>query len=1026
MTESLPASLAQLLGQLQSLSQVSLQSQWRWGSSECLELEHNNWEALELALGNEKGFITWPKGQQVCWLVQKIVVPSTLSGYPLEGLILRLALTWWAEEADIYVNGQLSQQGDLFDSQARILLTEVTQPGQTFHLVLKLISPAHDIGGLMQSHLLYEKKPPEVEPGFIADELRVLSQYLAVFEPEKLAVVESSLRALPWPQVGTRSIFEPALQTLRETLKPLAVALKGLSFHLLGHAHLDMAWLWPLAQTWAVGERTFRSVLSLQEEFTDLIFGHTSPALYEWIEIHRPELFAQIQRAVVTNRWELLGGMWVEPDANLLGGESWVRQLLYGQRYFCSRFGRLAKVAWLPDSFGFCQQLPQLFQQAGIDYFVTGKLHWNDTNSFPYGAFYWRSPNGSELLTVMSPPNVAGVMNTQPQPMINYALEWQKQTSLKAMLWLPGVGDHGGGPSRDMWQVKARWQNSDFFPQIKTSRAEDYLQEVHRQLQAKNAPIPKWQEDLYLELHRGCYTNHADQKYFNRQAETLLYEAELWSSLATLMAGAPYPRAKLETLWKKVLLNQFHDILPGTSIPAVFAEANAEWKTVLEAGAKIRELAFASLAQQILLPLPPVPQAQPLLVFNSLSQGRDELVILPFVARIYSARGQLCLTQITAELETLFWAESLPPLGYGLYWWVKDEETVTLGAVNPQPILDNGQLSVTVDVHTGDLVSVIDRRAGREILAAPANQLQFFQDHGQYWDAWNIAPDYADHPLPPARLQSLVVLEKGPLRWRLRVEKVFGQSWFQQDYVLEYKSPILKVSNQAHWQERHILVKVAFPLSFASDNFTAEVPAGVRVRPTCPQTPEQKAQWEVPHRQWLDLTSPQLDYGVSLLNDCKYGGDVSHQQLRLSLLRGSIWPDPEADLGCHHFTYALYPHSGDWRAARTVFHGDRLNCPSRVYFPVEVAGKGILPAQQSLLNLHCHNLGLMALKPLEDNPQQWLLRVYETQGETVAFAPQSWLPLQVEARLDLLERFQSENLQITPWSIASFRISFAK
>ncbi|MFN5513550.1 MAG: alpha-mannosidase, partial [Cyanobacteriota bacterium] len=835
MTPSLPPELVQLLARLRRLSEVSVQDRWFFRQG----------DTLTPAAPNEKGYLVWEKGRRPAEFIQKITVLETVNGYPTGGLSLRLALTWWAEAAEIYVNGEFMQGGDLFDSKTRILLTPNAQPGQIFSVTLKLISPGHDIGGLMESRLIFEKPEPELEPGFIADEFTVLGQYLARFAPEKLGRLSAGLEALPWERVGNALEFDRALAALRECLKPLGQDLKRRSFHLLAHAHLDLAWLWPLAETWEAAERTFRSVLSLQQEFPDLVFGHTSPALYEWMERNRPELFEEIKTAVQNRRWELLGGMWVEPDVNLPGAESLVRQLLYGQRYFLSRFGQLAQVAWLPDSFGFCQQLPQLFKQAGIEVFFTGKLHWNDTNPFPHGIFNWRAPDGTDCLTLMSPPNVAGVMDTQPRPMADYGLFWEEQTGLTAMLWLPGVGDHGGGPSRDMWEVKRRWQNSDFFPEIKTSRAEDYVHELKEQQREQLTNLPLWTEDLYLELHRGCYTTHAEQKKCNRRSEYLLYEAELWSSFAAWFTGAVYPQGELESAWKKVLLNQFHDILPGTSIPDVFEEANADWSQILKTGEALVNQALETLSSRIQFPAPPHPQAQPLVVFNSLNQTRSEVFAIPYPAEIFDLGGKALTTQFTPEGETLFPVDNVPVLGYQSYWVLAnpDGENLTFGN-DPHPkslsqggrgtltpllperdkglgdegdrlILDNGILKVTLDTATGEIASLYDYRHQREVLGGNGNQLQFFQDQGQYWDAWNIDPDYQSHPLESAELTAIKVLENGPLRWRLRVEKSFRNSRFQQDYVLEAQSPALKIINQVNWQERRVLVKVAFPLSFS-------------------------------------------------------------------------------------------------------------------------------------------------------------------------------------------------------------------
>lgn len=544
---------------------------------------------------NEKQYIIWPAGRQIQYLTQKIIVPEHLAGYPLEGMELRLILTWWAEDVKIYINNQFIQAGDLFDSSTRILLSNSVSTGQEILVTLRLVSPNHDIGGLMKSQLIYEYSQA-IDPSFVADELTILHNYLQTFYPENLAAFTDTLDNIDWDNVTNKDKFNRSLESIRQSLQPLAKPLKERSFHLLGHAHLDLAWLWPLAETWQVAQNTFISVLNLQKDFPALIFGHSSPLIYEWIEKHHPDLFQAILEAYKGQSWELLGGMWVEPEVNLISGESLFRQLLYGQQYFQEKFGQITKTAWLPDTFGFPYQLPQILKSFGIKYFVTGKLHWNDTTKFTHGFFWWQSPDGSKILSLMSPPNVAGVMDTNPIIMTDHALNWEQQTGLKEIFWLPGVGDHGGGPTRDMLEVAQRWQKSPFFPQLKFSQATTYLDS----LETSNLPI--WDDELYLEFHRGCYTTHSDQKAYNRYCEILLYQGELWSSLANILLEIPYPKVEIESAWKKVLLNQFHDILPGTSIPEVFRDANQLWRQVISTGEALLHQALQAIANQINLP----------------------------------------------------------------------------------------------------------------------------------------------------------------------------------------------------------------------------------------------------------------------------------------------------------------------------------------------------------------------------------------------------------------------------------------
>jgi alpha-mannosidase len=1207
-------SIEYTIEKLRALTQIPVQNQWRCCPQDIPANLATQWKSCQdwpIAELNSKGYIVWSAGQQVMWLSQKFVIPHNLQGYPLAGLSLRLALTWWAQLAQIFVNGQLVQEGDLFDSSTRILLSESVQPNEEISVALRLISPGHDIGALMRSICLYESVNG-IDPGFVADELAILHQYLETFEPEKLEHLAIAIAEIDWEGISHPEKFEQSLSQLRHTLQS-TINNQQSTIHLLGHAHLDLAWLWTVSETWEVAQRTFESVLNLQQEFPDLTYCHSTPALYAWIEQHRPDLFSAIQQQIAAGRWEVVGGMWVEPELNLINGESIVRQILYAQRYVQEKFGELTRVAWVPDSFGFCWQLPQILKQGGIEYFVTQKLHWNDTTKFPYGVFWWRSPDGTPIFSLMSPPNTTGVMDTNPLTMAAYAIAWQTQTHLKDVFWLPGVGDHGGGPTRDMLKVQERWQNSPFFPNLEFTTAQSYLQHIRllltkrvrdgqdahptedifacgvgvspapeldksaqefdekdsykrfikEQLETeipKNAPsqiqnpIPVWNDELYLEFHRGCYTTHADQKRWNRRCEDILYQAELFASVANLTTGLTYPKFQLENAWKKVLFNQFHDILPGTSIPEVFVEANKAWQEVEQVGLKILEESLDAIANCIALPSPPHPDAQPIIVFNPLNWQRSEVVTVsvagitneqpqgiastvnlsqqPFlsnsgaglsnsgaglsnsgaglsnsgaglsnsgaglsnsgagetptpqakmssvgwascpssdiVARglvswdIYDLSGQKLPSQFTEESTLLFLAQDIPSIGYRVFWLCPTSIPHSPFHLSNSPndwTLENEFLRVVVDPNTGDLSSVFDKILSREILSSPGNQLQTFQDKGQYWDAWNIDPNYNQYPLPATELKSIEWLERGAVRSRLRVVRELGQSQFCQDYILDTQSPVLKIATTVDWQERHVLVKAAFPLSLEANYATYETACAAIQRPTQLQTPAEQAKWEVPALRWADLTDNSLtpnEYGVSLLNDCKYGYDAQPSQLRLTLLRSPHWPDPEADRGIHHFTYALYPHSGSWQSASTVQRGYELNLPLIVFNPPVLRTCSPKPLQPTgrFLELEASNLILMAFKPSEDASElkidagtrgrgdaetmnvvginatgyeQWILRCYECQGESAEFCLRSDLDLAIAHPVDLLEQPtvtpellpDGQSFTVSPWKIVS-------
>jgi len=1171
-----PASnnISESIAKLRHLSRVEVQSGWRYSDCDSAVDYVNicNWQVAEL---NEKGHIAWPSGKQVLHLGQHFLIPNNLHGYPVTGLRLLLGLTWWAEDAQIFVNGELVGQGDLFDCSDRVLLTDSAIPGDEFLVILRLVSPGHDSGALVRSICFYESADSGLDPGFVADELEILQNFLTrnlanlkfPYSPNQIVahqafiVKRETLKSeiarevglIDWSVLCDRQKFDLSLAVLRQNLlgclrdvprdlkdgttesaesaerrenhlvfvigeggEKLSTSIYIGEIYLLGHAHLDLAWLWPIEETWSAAERTFESVLKLQSEFPDLIFCHSTPALYAWIEEHRPDLFTAIKKQVAAGLWEVVGGLWVEPDLNLISAESMVRQVFYGQRYAQEKFGELMRVVWLPDTFGFGWQLPQILRAGGLDYFVTQKLRWNDTTEFPYGVFLWEGLDGTKIFSMMSAAIGEGIESVK---MANYTFDWQFKTGLQSAFWLPGVGDHGGGPTRDMLEVMKRWEMSPFFPSLQFAKAVDYLSLIESQflpeilqsesagaaLNWENKPIlkldevvenlsefeaknfneisdfktilprlPIWKDELYLEFHRGCYTTRADQKRQNRRCEELLYQAELLSSFATICAGAIYPKSELETSWKQVLFNQFHDILPGSAIAQVYIDANLAFAEVDRTCRQIMLKSLDAIARQISLPSPPQSDAQPILIFNTLNWSRSELVSLPLPDsaaenwRIYDLEGQRLVTQIQvcdrpkSQFILLFWANNIPAVGYRVFWLCREaaetpensfpatqnllqtelrQVTTTIARNDAfcqethfdaqRKVLENEFFLAKIDWETGNLSSIWDKLNNREVLnVAGGNQLQSFQDSGQYWDAWNIDPNYEKHQLPAPILKDIFWVEQGELRQSLRVVRQIGKSEFCQDYIVEISSPLLKIRTLVDWQETHVLVKTAFGLNQSADFATCEIPGGAIERTTKPQTAAEKAKWEVPILRWVDISND--DFGVSLLNDCKYGCDLQPNQIRLTLLRGSTWPDEQADIGIHEFTYAVYPHRGNWQNAGTVRQGYELNLPLlvKVLPKLEENHNNPLPAVGKLLDLSADNLVLMAFKQSEDNPNLWILRCYESEGKEAVLELDSDLGLEIVRSTDLLERPANLSekpptggFKIDPWKIASFAVN---
>jgi alpha-mannosidase len=595
-----------------------------------------------------------------------------------------------------------------------------------------------------------------------------------------------------------------------------------------------------------------------------------------------------------------------------------------------------------------------------------------------------------------------------------------------------------------------RWRDSPFFPQVKFSTPTQFLTEaISHGLPTTNAnttqtlllhqvldKLPLWKDELYLELHRGCYTSHGDQKQQNRRGEDLLYQAEVWATVAQLATGQPYPKEKLEVAWKGLLFNQFHDILPGSSIPEVFEDANREWGKIDALGQEVLETALATLAAQTV-----TDQGQPLLVFNSHSWSRSEVVdvVVPpgnwQIVNCETHHPVDCVVNVLRhplredgpqEDQVLsFLARDVPAVGYRLYALVADE---SLGAVKTSEekanfILENAYLRVFLEPETGEIVSCLHLETGQEMCNAVANQLQCFEDSGQYWDAWNIAPDYADKPLPPSKLVQIEWIDRSSIRQRLRVTRQLHHSTIVQDYVLDAESPLLKVETWVDWQETQVVLKVNFPVTVGADSATYEVPFGAIERPTKPTTDSEKAKWEVPALRWADLSSDA--FGLSILTDCKHGFDAQQCQLRLTLLKAPVWPDPGCDRGYHHFTYAIYPHAGNWQMARTPHHAQALNIPLRTYTPEISQSIAHRHTHRSFLHLDSDHLLLSAFKPSDIDQSSFIARYYDAYGipdKQPAPPIVNTLGLGIGEALNVLEEPIDDSLPNRPYQIHTRRL----
>ncbi|HET9308234.1 MAG TPA: alpha-mannosidase [Candidatus Sulfotelmatobacter sp.] len=988
-----------------------------------------------------------------------IQIPEKIQGYATEGSRVSLDLRFGSPGSlmiTVFSNGAILYRGD-DDNIQPVLLTENAQPGQKFLVAVRIVT-----GDDVQSEFVHSEmtiEPPHSRPNPVLLRLEVLSArpMIAAYEDgsaEREQKLNAAVKAIDFSPLdkGDQAGFDASLKAAYAKLEELKPWLQQFTIRAVGNSHIDMAWLWPWTETVEVVRNTFQSVLDLMREYPDFKFTMSSARTYEWMQEKYPDLFKQIEQRVKEGRWEIIGGMWVEPDLNMPDGESLVRQILVGKQYFQKNFGVDVKIGWNPDSFGYNYQLPQIYKRSGMDYFVTQKLQWaHEFTTFPYKFFWWQSPDGSRLLTYF-PHDYAEAIDADH--VATDASTWmpsiygKKVTDQPEMMYLYGVGDHGGGPTRTMLdhaeQLRAQ---GTVYPRLELSFASDFFKDMEKKLPTMQ--VPTWDGELYFQYHRGVFTTQAETKRRIRRSEENVLNAEKFASLAALY-GRPYPQDGMEQVWKKLLFDHFHDIMPGSGIAVNYLDAKRNLETVDRAA---NDVTLASL-REIAAHVNTEGEGVPVLLFNSLSWPRAEVTEieaqLPEPARqiqVVDSHGKPAETQLLSiDSEThrakFLLLSATPSLGYQTYFV---RASGTAPAVHSMlkasgDTLENEFIRVKIDPQTGCMTSLFDKRSNTESLA-PAetdtggpknaicgNLLQTFVDKPKQWDAWNIDADFEKQHWDLDKADEVKLVENGPLRAVIEVKNHFQNSTFVRDITLYAGVPRVDVKMQAEWHEKHILLKVAFPVSAHSDKATYEIPYGSVQRPTTRNTPAEQAQFEVPAQRWADISDDKR--GLSLLNDSKYGYDAKGNVLRLSLLRSPEWPDPHADEGHHEFTYSLYPHGGGWKDALTIRRGYELNY-KLIALPVE-KHQGTLEPERSFLQVANENVIVSAVKKAEDE-NAIVLRYYEWAGKAGDIALQLPPGAQSASETNLMEKpigdLPVANGKVTvstkPYEIKTVRVQFS-
>jgi len=782
-----------------------------------------------------------------------------------------------------------------------------------------------------------------------------------------------------------------ALDTLRESLARLG-APNNVTIHAVGHAHIDTAWLWTLAQTRRKASRTFHSVIHLMRLFPDYRFSQSQPQLYEYVRQDQPALFTAIQEAARSGRWEVMGGMWVESDCNITGAESLARQFLIGRRYLREHFGSDSPVLWLPDTFGYPATIPQVAAEAEMRYFFTTKLRWNKVNDFPHDSFWWQGLDGTRILSHITPTPTQDWWriatynaDANGRALVETEQRMKQKSTVRRALMSYGWGDGGGGPTREMLENISVLGDFPSLPRAVTSSAFGFFTALESE---SGAALPTWAGELYLETHQGTLTSQAWIKRANRQAERLLHDTEFLCAYASLLdSDYAYPREALNAAWRVLLVNQFHDILPGSSIGAVYVDSRAQFESLTRDVTALHAAALDVIRAYV---------GGDRLVINTSGFTRDEVALqhgqsIASEAALIAPNGERILHQNAAEGALLL--VSVPPYSVTpLTLTADDSATNPAGGCIAEPHrLENALLRVDFN-DAGDIVRIFDKRAHRDVLRPDAlgNQLQIFEDRPIYFDAWDIDPDFEDRMWHAQPAESVEVIESGALRAVLRIQRRVNHSTITQDVTLHARSARLDFVTTVDWRERHMMLKAAFPVSVNPPQASYHIQWGIVQRPAHANTSWDAAKHEVALHYAADLS--EADYGVSLLNDCKYGCDIFDGVMRLTLLKAPGYPDPDADTGVHHFTYSLHPHSG----AFTLDEGYALNLPLHV-----TESNGAPPTALAPLVQATHTV-IETIKLAEDRAAL-VIRLYEPYGrrvsETLTFAR----PIVDARRVNILE-----------------------
>jgi alpha-mannosidase len=915
----------------------------------------------------------WYGPDEHYWFRADFTVPATMSHKPL-WLNVRTQIEEWDDGKNpqflLYVNGKATQGIDM--NHRRVYLTEAAKTGETYRLDLQSYTGTlHSEFHLIVEMLLVD---PAIEKLYY-DLYVPLSAFPRMEKDDKVrrdieTVLNHTINFLDLRDTYSNAFYESIKNAEEYINKALYQDMAGYAEVIatcIGHTHIDVAWWWTVEQTREKVGRSFATVLKLMEEYPEYKFISSQPQLYYFLKERYPELYNQLKERVREGRWEAEGGMWVEADCNLTSGESLVRQFLHGKRFFKEEFGVDNRILWLPDVFGYSGALPQIMKKCGIDYFMTTKLAWNQFNKMPYDTLRWRGIDGTEIFTHLittlgvgqSTENFFTTYNgmLHPDAIMGGWKRYQNKEINNDILISFGYGDGGGGPTREMLEVSKRMEKGiKGIPKVRQEFAATYFKELEERVR-NNKRFPVWEGEFYFEYHRGTYTSMARNKRSNRKSEFLMMDLELISYLAK-DKGVPYPAETMDSMWKKILLNQFHDILPGTSIKQVYEVTKQEYEELAETGQLLLSERLQALTEA----------GEGVTIFNTLGFDRSDIVNLGNweTTAIADETGKIYPVQQTKE-GAIAYVEGLPSKGSKVFQISQTESEIPFSV--REDGIETPFYQIELD-EAGLFTSIYDKENSREVLQTDkkGNLFCMYEDKPIYYDNWDIDIYYTEKCWPADKAVRVEWSEIGAVRATLEIERKISKSVIKQKIHFYAADRRIIFETYVDWKENQHLLKVHFPVNIHSDEAAFDIQFGNITRKVHSNTSWDVARFESCGQKWIDLSEGH--YGVSILNDCKYGHSVKDGNMALTLIKSGIEPNPETDQEEHYFTYGLFPHKEGFRDGGTVYAAAKLNQPV-------FAVKGGIPGNKtSLVSVDKRNVYLETIKEAEDKSGM-IIRMYE-------------------------------------------------